>query len=142
MQQISKFYDKYQQYALNRPPPELVGPDRFSELMAAMKRDIADDRNAKTKTDDEVKQMVKKSILEESKAQYLKTEAETRKRWFFEDAIKRPYFHYVPLENSQVASWHRYLDFEEKEGQNERIEMLYKRCLIACVIQLLIEGLL
>lgn len=87
MQQISKFYDKYQQYALNRPAPELVGPERYAELLAKVKKEISQDRNSNMKSDEDVKQLVKKIILEENKETYLKTEAETRKRWFFEDAV-------------------------------------------------------
>ncbi|KAJ7296353.1 hypothetical protein O6H91_Y128900 [Diphasiastrum complanatum] len=50
----------------------------------------------------------------------------------FETAIRRPYFHVKPLDDTQLANWHRYLDFIEKEGEYEKIVKLYERCLIAC----------
>lgn len=39
----------------------------------------------------------------------------------FEIAIRRPYFHVKPLDEAQLANWHRYLDFIEKEGGFEKV---------------------
>eukprot|EP00249_Psilotum_nudum_P022185 c28411_g1_i1 orf=1180-2937(+) len=50
----------------------------------------------------------------------------------FETAIRRPYFHVKPLDDVQLANWHRYLDFIEKEGDFEKTVKLFERCLIAC----------
>lgn len=50
----------------------------------------------------------------------------------FESAIRRPYFHVKPLDDLQLANWHRYLDFIEKEGDFTKTVKLYERCLIAC----------
>lgn len=33
----------------------------------------------------------------------------------------------------QLTNWRRYLDFEESEGDDTRIQVLYERCLVACV---------
>jgi len=33
----------------------------------------------------------------------------------------------------QLTNWRRYLDFEENEGGDTRIQILYERCLVACV---------
>lgn len=89
---------------------------------------------------------------------------EVRKRWQFEEAIKRPYFHVKPLDCVQLRSWHSYLDWEiaqlsipskdtEKESTQEeksesaealgsspvakddsRVRILFERCLIACAL--------
>lgn len=48
--------------------------------------------------------------------------------------IKRPYFHVKPLEQCQLSNWKDYLDFEIKEGNQERIILLFERCLIACAL--------
>lgn len=40
----------------------------------------------------------------------------------FEIAIRRPYFHVKPLDEAQLANWHRYLDFIEKEGGFEKVK--------------------
>ncbi|KAH7440208.1 hypothetical protein KP509_04G096600 [Ceratopteris richardii] len=50
----------------------------------------------------------------------------------YESAIRRPYFHVKPLDDAQLANWHRYLDFMEKEGDFAKVVKLYERCLIAC----------
>ncbi|MCO5600784.1 hypothetical protein L7F22_054899 [Adiantum nelumboides] len=50
----------------------------------------------------------------------------------YEAAIRRPYFHVKPLDDAQLANWHRYLDFMEKEGDFAKVVKLYERCLIAC----------
>ncbi|KAI5071002.1 hypothetical protein GOP47_0013253 [Adiantum capillus-veneris] len=50
----------------------------------------------------------------------------------YETAIRRPYFHVKPLDDAQLANWHRYLDFMEKDGDFAKVVKLYERCLIAC----------
>eukprot|EP00250_Pteridium_aquilinum_P020126 c24712_g1_i4 orf=1655-3397(+) len=50
----------------------------------------------------------------------------------YESAIRRPYFHVKPLDDAQLANWHRYLDAMEKEGDFAKVVKLYERCLIAC----------
>lgn len=40
----------------------------------------------------------------------------------FEIAIRRPYFHVKPLDEAQLANWHRYLDFIEKEGGFDKVK--------------------
>jgi pre-mRNA-processing factor 39 len=58
------------------------------------------------------------------------TQAETTKRWVFEQEIRRPYFHVSDLDEPQLQNWRRYLDFEESEGQHARVRFLYERCLV------------
>jgi len=48
--------------------------------------------------------------------------------------IKRPYFHVKPLERCQLKNWKEYLDFEIEQGDQERIIILFERCLIACAL--------
>ncbi|CAJ0946929.1 unnamed protein product [Ranitomeya imitator] len=57
---------------------------------------------------------------------------EVRKRWAFEEGIKRPYFHVKPLEKVQINNWKEYLDFEIENGVHERVVILFERCVIAC----------
>lgn len=61
-----------------------------------------------------------------------KTQAETMKRWTYEQNIKRPYFHVTELDDDQLVNWRKYLDFEEAEGDASRIVFLYERCLVSC----------
>ncbi|XP_041428081.1 pre-mRNA-processing factor 39 isoform X1 [Xenopus laevis] len=59
-------------------------------------------------------------------------EHEVSKIWNFEEEIKRPYFHVKPLEKAQLNNWKEYLEFELENGSNERIVILFERCVIAC----------
>ncbi|XP_022800433.1 pre-mRNA-processing factor 39-like isoform X2 [Stylophora pistillata] len=59
---------------------------------------------------------------------------EVRKRWTFEEAIKRPYFHVKPLERVQLKNWREYLDFEIGSGDHRRVVILFERCVIACAL--------
>lgn len=55
-------------------------------------------------------------------------------RWTFEEGIKRPYFHVKPLERCQLKNWKAYLDFEIEQGDQQRVIVLFERCLIACAM--------
>ncbi|XP_064599898.1 pre-mRNA-processing factor 39-like [Liolophura sinensis] len=73
-------------------------------------------------------------IIETRQAVHKLTEEEVSKRWAFEEAIKRPYFHVKPLERAQLKNWREYLDFEIENGCNERVVVLFERCMIACAL--------
>ncbi|CAG0917396.1 unnamed protein product [Notodromas monacha] len=60
------------------------------------------------------------------------TKQEYDQRIKFENKIKRTYFHVKPLDLKQIKNWHKYLDFEIEKGNQERIVILFERCLIAC----------
>jgi len=67
---------------------------------------------------------------------YEKTRQIRDKRDPFEKNIQRPYFHYKPLEESDLKNWDDYLTFQEKEEaeNNSTVEdtiMLYERCLVS-----------
>ncbi|CAG0883059.1 unnamed protein product [Cyprideis torosa] len=68
----------------------------------------------------------------EIEACFGEVELECQKRFPFESALKRPYFHVKPLEKAQLKNWREYLDFEISEGDPIRIRTLFERCLIAC----------
>jgi pre-mRNA-processing factor 39 len=65
---------------------------------------------------------------------YNATHGEVVKRQVHEDGIKRPYFHVTEIEDSELAVWRKYLDFEESEGSYERIKFLYERCVVICAL--------
>ncbi|KAK3121595.1 hypothetical protein QOZ80_8BG0656860 [Eleusine coracana subsp. coracana] len=50
----------------------------------------------------------------------------------FEASIKRPFFHFKPLDDDQLENWHQYLDYVEKNGDFDWAVKLYERCLIPC----------
>eukprot|EP00300_Choanocystis_sp_HF-7_P016415 c19402_g1_i3.p1 GENE.c19402_g1_i3~~c19402_g1_i3.p1 ORF type:complete len:387 (+),score=71.29 c19402_g1_i3:47-1207(+) len=57
-----------------------------------------------------------------------------RQRKGFEDKIKRPYFHFKPLDAAQLENWRKYLAFEMRAQPPDRarVQRLFERCLIAC----------
>lgn len=62
---------------------------------------------------------------------YVSTQAETSRRWAYEQAFPRQYFHVLFVKEEDLQAWRRYLDFEESEGNLDRVRILYERAIIA-----------
>jgi pre-mRNA-processing factor 39 len=62
------------------------------------------------------------------------TQKQVQERWQFEKNISRPYFHVTKLPPAEVDTWHKYLDFEQRQGDYDRIAFLFERCLVACAL--------
>jgi len=77
---------------------------------------------------------LRSKILTPLRELHKENEKQVSLRWTFEEAIKRPYFHVKPLERGQLKNWKSYLDFEIEQGDQERIRVLFERCLIACTL--------
>ncbi|PVD26290.1 hypothetical protein C0Q70_13961 [Pomacea canaliculata] len=77
---------------------------------------------------------VRAKVIEIREAVFKQNESEVSKRWTFEEAIRRPYFHVKPLERAQLKNWREYLDFEIGTGSHQRIVVLFERCMIACAL--------
>lgn len=77
---------------------------------------------------------VRLKIIADRERVFRKTAEKVNKRWPYEDAIKRPYFHLKPLEKAQLKNWKEYLDFEMGEGNHKRICFLFERCVVACAL--------
>lgn len=86
------------------------------------------------KTDDVESTAIREKVIAARTIIFTANEDEVRKRWSFEEAIKRPYFHVKPLERVQLKNWREYLDFEIAQGDFKRIVVLFERCLIACAL--------
>ncbi|CAK7263015.1 hypothetical protein SEPCBS119000_000268 [Sporothrix epigloea] len=129
MHQYARYYERYRQLAQTRPISELATEDVLSRVQAELQ---AEDPqfNSKSKFDIEAAIRAKMDVL--SYETFAKTQEETNKRWAFESEIKRPYFHVTMLDHSQLTNWHKYLDFEEANGDSARIAFLYERCLVTC----------
>jgi pre-mRNA-processing factor 39 len=50
----------------------------------------------------------------------------------FEEKIKRPYYHFKPLDGTQLSNWVAYLDWVEAKGDVAAAIHLYERCLVPC----------
>ncbi|XP_047658217.1 pre-mRNA-processing factor 39 isoform X2 [Tachysurus fulvidraco] len=111
------------------------------------------------KDSEEEMQKMRELVLASREEMHQQNEAEVRKRWNYEDAIKRPYFHVKPLDRPQLKAWHTYLDWEMAEAEaahaviegmsvegqegsevkvgiadHRRVKILFERCLIACAL--------
>ncbi|CAI2355455.1 unnamed protein product [Caenorhabditis sp. 36 PRJEB53466] len=79
-------------------------------------------------------QFIREEIISRRRRIYEKNMRECEMRAGFETNIKRPYFHVKPLDYPQLFNWMSYLDFEMKEGNEQRIRILFDRCLIPCAL--------
>lgn len=126
MHQYARYYERFRGMIHSRPLAGLVAADvlaRFqSEVQAegGARPELEIERDVRTKID---------ALYYET---FTATQNEVTKRWTYESEIKRPYFHVTELEHPQLANWRKYLDFEESEGDYERIVCLYERCLTSC----------
>ncbi|KAG9321205.1 hypothetical protein KVV02_002117 [Mortierella alpina] len=141
MHQYARYYQQYAQLVSTRPLSEWVSEEKYNEYKAqltASKSAAEQDQNATSeeaeKPKEELESQMRQLILESSALVHARTAEETNKRWPFEAEIKRPYFHVKPMDMPQLDNWRRYLDFEEAEGDVERIRVLFERCLVTCAL--------
>ncbi|CAG7718479.1 unnamed protein product [Allacma fusca] len=87
-----------------------------------------------SKPEDKLMDYLKEKIVSKLEKRKKLNEAETDKRWLFEDKIKRPYFHIKPLDRGQLRNWENYLNFEISLGNHDRTVLLFERCVIACAL--------
>ncbi|EFP10840.1 hypothetical protein CRE_31058 [Caenorhabditis remanei] len=79
-------------------------------------------------------QLIRSEIIARRSKIYERNMKECEIRSGFEINIKRPYFHVKPLDYPQLFNWLSYLDFEIRQGQEDRIKILFDRCLIPCAL--------
>ncbi|KAM9850353.1 pre-mRNA-processing factor 39 isoform 2-T2 [Aulostomus maculatus] len=124
-------YDKFKVHLSSHEPKEVLSPEEYEELRTlcrqSQKAGRAEQAQEKEEerppgeeepatpegTDtEELMQKIRDQVLVHRDKVYQENEGEVRKRWHFEDAIKRPYFHVKPLDRLQLRAWHTYLDWE------------------------------
>ncbi|KAI2640416.1 pre-mRNA-processing factor 39 [Hypomontagnella submonticulosa] len=133
MHQYARYYERFRQLAHSRPIKELVPADTLARFRAEVEAESAAYGGA-PRTELEVERDIRAKIDTMFYEAFQKTQDETNKRWTYESEIKRPYFHVTELENSQLANWRKYLDFEESEHDFARITFLYERCVVTCAL--------
>ncbi|PSK43752.1 hypothetical protein B9Z65_7266 [Elsinoe australis] len=126
LHQYARYFERYRSMAAQMPIHELAPEQtirtlsedslRLAQMKGGSQADI--ERDMRSKLD-----QVHLDIFH-------RTQAETTKRWTYEQEIKRPYFHVTELDEAQLTNWHKYLDFEESEGDSRRITFLYERCVV------------
>lgn len=131
MHQYARYFERYRQLAQARSINELAPPDILAQFRTEIEG-AASHVPPGAKNEPEIERDLRARLDTYHLEVFSKTQAETTKRWTYESEIKRPYFHVTELDESQLANWKRYLDFEESEGTYARIQFLYERCLVTC----------
>ncbi|KAF9353044.1 hypothetical protein BGX26_009184 [Mortierella sp. AD094] len=129
--------ERYVQLVASRPLKELISDemyDKYKVQLTATEDTEQDSDASKEKNQEQLESEMRQLIMEAGSQIHAHTAEETNKRWPFEAEIKRPYFHVKPMDIQQLSNWRRYLDFEEAEGNEERIRVLYERCLVTCAL--------
>ncbi|XP_048032967.1 pre-mRNA-processing factor 39 isoform X3 [Megalobrama amblycephala] len=171
-------YEKLKTHLTSHPPQDVLSPEEYSKVRTEYKQsqiqakkersDITADEEERPpgeeesadngEDSEEAVQKMQELLLISREELYQQNEAEVRKRWNYEDAIKRPYFHVKPLDRAQLKAWQSYLDWEIAEAEtaamaaegtaveghedskqecvagHERVLILFERCLIACAL--------
>uniref|UniRef100_A0A3B5KW22 Si:ch211-114c17.1 n=1 Tax=Xiphophorus couchianus TaxID=32473 RepID=A0A3B5KW22_9TELE len=161
-QLYSTHYDKFKAHLNNNPPKDVLPSEEYEELRATCRQsqkakraeqaqEADEERPPGEEEPEELMQKIRDQVLLRRDKVYQDNEGEVRKRWNYEDAIKRPYFHVRPLDRLQLQAWHTYLDWEiaelnkdtKESSQGEdmhhksgdhRVRILFERCLIACAL--------
>lgn len=127
MHQFARYFDRFRQQVYQRPLQESMPSDTFAQLKAETEMECS--RDGKTEAD--VPNELRRKVDEHHMQTFQRISQETTKRWGYESEIRRPYFHVTELDDSQLETWRKYLDFEESEGDYARTAFLYERCLVA-----------
>ncbi|OAA42980.1 mRNA splicing protein (Prp39) [Beauveria brongniartii RCEF 3172] len=127
MHQYARYYERFRALAHTRPLGEVVDADTLAKFQAEIAEEAPGER-----PELDVERDIRAKIDGMYFELFQSTQNEVSKRWTYESEIKRPYFHVTELEHSQLSNWREYLDFEESEGDYNRIVCLYERCLTTC----------
>ncbi|XP_035525127.1 pre-mRNA-processing factor 39 [Morone saxatilis] len=124
-------YDKFKEHLNGHEPKDVLPPEEYEELRTLCRQSQKAERAEQAQEEEEERppgeeepatpdgtdteelmQKIREQVLVRRDKVYQDNEGEVRKRWHFEDAIKRPYFHVKPLDRLQLRAWHTYLDWE------------------------------
>ncbi|KAK0144305.1 Pre-mRNA-processing factor 39 [Merluccius polli] len=130
-QLYSSHYDKFKAHLNSHEPKEVLSAEEYEELRAECRQSQKAERAEQAQEDEEERppgeeepatpeghdseelmQKIREQVISRRDLVYQHNEGEVRKRWHYEDAIKRPYFHVKPLDRVQLRAWHTYLDWE------------------------------
>lgn len=134
LHQYAKFFDKFRKLAKEMPVNKQADQFFLNQFRAEYELERDQDKSL-VDTSPEVAQQLANADLVLRLTNYHNTiytqvQEETHKRFAFESAITRPYFHLAYLPEDQFDAWRRYLSFEEVEGDFDRICLLYERAII------------
>ncbi|KAJ8099830.1 hypothetical protein POJ06DRAFT_254592 [Lipomyces tetrasporus] len=129
MHQYARYFERYTQLGATRPVEELTSQEEFDRVSSSLKMEQA--QKAEKMSAAEIDRELRIRIHKLHVTRFTEVQQQTMRRWPFEAEIKRPYFHVKPLDETELINWRKYLDFEEIEGDFNRIRFLYEKCLVA-----------
>ncbi|XP_011688921.1 PREDICTED: pre-mRNA-processing factor 39 [Wasmannia auropunctata] len=144
-------FEAFQEFVSSNLPNRILSVDDFLALRAEVKALLkSDDATAASAADDappgeelpphevpptdEETRAIREKIISSRRKMHKANVNAVAARWSYEEGIKRPYFHVKPLERCQLKNWKEYLDFEIEQKDQNRIIILFERCLIACAL--------
>ncbi|KAI0203996.1 pre-mRNA-processing factor 39 [Astrocystis sublimbata] len=133
MHQYARYFERFRQMAHTRPIEELVPAETLARYRSEVDAESAA-YGGLERQELEIERDIRAKIDAMYYEMFQRTQDETTKRWTYESEVKRPYFHVTELENTQIGNWRKYLDFEEAQGDFDRIVFLYDRCLVTCAL--------
>lgn len=125
MHQYARYFERFRTMAASRPISELCPAEVAAQFKTAIEAQTG--QNPEADGERELRARIDTYHLDI----FNRCQAETTKRWTYEQEVKRPYFHVTELDDAQLVNWRKYLDFEESEGDYKRITFLYERCVVA-----------
>lgn len=126
MHQYARYFERYRTSATRQPVIRLASEALLASTAAEVQREHA----ASPLSDVEIEREIRERLDAHHMQIFQRTQDETSKRWTYEQEIRRPYFHVTELDDPQLENWRKYLSFEELEGDYQRIQFLYERCLV------------
>lgn len=144
-------FQTFQEFVSANTPQRILTVDDFLTIRAEVKALLkSDETPTATPTDDappgeeptthevpptdEETRVIREKIISSRRKMHKANVNAVAARWTYEEGIKRPYFHVKPLERCQLKNWKEYLDFEIDQKGQDRIIILFERCLIACAL--------
>jgi len=122
LHQYSRYYERYNNMGKQQPVEKLVS----AGVLAQLRSEVEQTSSNPADVERELRTRIEANLWEI----FNQTQSEVTKRWTYEQGIKRPYYHVTELDDEQLTNWGKYLDYEEAEGNYDRIKFLYERCLV------------
>ncbi|CAL8100707.1 unnamed protein product [Calicophoron daubneyi] len=130
-------WDSFNKLVEDNKPEDILSRSEFAQLHAQVSLNAAKEMSFEQQTvemsddmeppivcvtkpvveiTDAARAAIRKLLIASREKLYQATYMLIMKRWYFEEKIRRPYFHVKPLEEVQLTNWAEYLSFEESEA--------------------------
>jgi pre-mRNA-processing factor 39 len=127
MEHYQRFFDKFRRDAFNRPLDQVLIGDLLEVWKGEAEQEFVE--AGYTPQDMEIDRRIRAKAELFHNEIFNRTQNEVYKRYQFEGKITKPYYVPYDVEPEEIVAWTKYLDFEEAEGDYQRIVFLYERAL-------------